>query len=404
MQLGAARGEGTPLIKFSAAMVGVWLAGFLPLESGPIWITGAAPHFHASPVTIGMIASAQFLVAAITAMFIAPRLSRWRLRYPLLATMAVILTVDAISAFGNPSLAVFAALRVIDGACGGVCIAGTAMLISLTAHPARYFGVLQFSQIIGNMVIFALSVHFTAVYGLAGLYGLLGAGTVLMLIFVVISKPWPLIGQGHPHAAGPLPKLPVGRIAIASLGLALVYCAFIGVVTNAAALGLRAGLDVQGVTKVLAISTLGSASGAITATVLAGRASGRLMVAVSLAGAIVFGLVLMLFATSFATLLFGITGLIYFMYIGMPTMMAGVSRLDLSGRAAAAGQAGQLFGPVFGAFIGAVIAAHSVPLLMLVSTLMMGFGIIFAVIGIWPSLGHTLRETEHEVEAAAEAA
>jgi MFS family permease len=380
LQTTAAPESGAVIIQFSAAILAVWLVAFLPMESGPIWIPAARMHFGVGGVTMGMVASLQFAVSATMAMFAAPRLARQPLRVPLLIATAVILAAALSTASLHLGFPLFVVIRAIEGGASGICVACGAILATRTRQPSRSFGLLQFGQILTNMVVYVSCTKLAVAYGLTGIYFLLAAAAAICFVVQLFGKGWPVVVPRRvlPNVSNAQPSVSKARIWAACLGAALVYCGFIALVANASALGGRAGLDFAKVTIILAAGTPAAAGGALIATLLAGRVAGFIMVAASAIGATIFGLLLTFTAFNFETLLIALCGIIFFIYIGFPSIFGGISRLDSTGRSASAAQAAQMFGPALGPAIGALIAAHSVSAFALASTAFVVCGAVVA--------------------------
>jgi MFS family permease len=385
-----------PKWNFSLAIMAIWLVGFLPLETAPVWIPAAQIHYHVSAVTMGELASAQFLAAAISAMFLAPLLGRLPLRGPMLAVMAGALAASLCTAALQPAFAVFCALRLADGLTSGMCVACAAILANRTPRPARSFGVMQFAQITANMIVFTASTRLVVAYGVTGVYGLLAAGILALIGLVFFHAGWPVAIVPKPATRAPRAKSSL-RIVLSCLGTAVVYAGFVGMVTNASALGSRAGLGLAQVTVLLALSTPFSASGALLATVLAGRVSSAALVCAGAIGTASCGLALILGGFGFASLAAAMCGIIFFIFIGFPSIYAGIAKLDLTGRSAATAQAAQLMGPVFGPAVGAIIAVHSVTGLAAALTVAISGGITLACAAVWPVLTHEMALAPGEV-------
>lgn len=353
--------RGGVTIKFSVAILAVWLVAFLPMESGPIWIPAARMHFGVSGVAMGIVASLQFGVSATMAMFVAPRLAKRAFRTPLLIATGVIFLAAIASAALPLSFQAFILMRIFDGGASGICVACAAILATRTRQPSRSFGMLQFGQILTNMVVYVTSTKLVVAHGMAGVYSLLSGGAVIFFAVQLFGKGWPAIMPQRAAArATTHVRVSKPRIGVACVGAALVYCGFIALVANASALGTRAGLDFAHVTIILAASTGTAAAGALVSTLLVGRVQGFWLIAVSAAGAAIAGLLLAFAAFDFQTLIFSLGAVIFFVYIGFPPIFGGIARLDDTGRSASAAQAAQMFGPALGPAIGAIIAAHSV--------------------------------------------
>jgi predicted MFS family arabinose efflux permease len=388
MQPSSAPASGAVVIKFSFAILAVWLVAFLPMESGPIWIPAARIHFGVSAVAMGIVASAQFGVSATMAMFVAPRLTRWQLRTPLLIATGVICLAAIATATLPLGFAAFILMRILEGGASGICVACAAILATRTRQPSRSFGMLQFGQILTNMVVYVSSTKLVATHGMTGVYYLLSGGALVFFVVQLFGKGWPVV---LPRRAAPrgAPRAGVARPRIwaACLGAALVYCGFIALVANASALGARAGLDLAHVTIILAACTGAAAAGALIATLLAGRVQGFWMIAASAAGAALFGLLLTFTGFDFETLLVSLFGVIFFIYIGFPAIFGGIARMDATGRSASAAQAAQMFGPALGPAVGALIAAHSVTGFALASSGFVVCGALAAALAVRPAVG-----------------
>jgi MFS family permease len=321
------------------------------------------------------------------AMFVAPRLARWALRLPLLIATAVIL-LSALATAGLPlAFPIFIIIRAVEGGASGICVACAAMLATRTREPSRSFGILQCGQIITNMVVYVTCTKLAVAYGVTGIYALLAGGAALSLIVQSFGKGWPVLSPHRPAEVGRLLPLAVSklRIAAACFGAAFVYCGFIALVANATALGTRAGLDFAHDTFILAAATPAAALGALIATMLAGRVPGFIMITIAAFGATLFGLLLTFTAFNFTSLTIALCGVIFFVYIGFPSIFGGISRLDPSGRSASAAQAAQMFGPALGPAVGALIAAHSVAGFALASTAFIVCGAAAAGLAVRPA-------------------
>ena len=385
-----------PKWNFSFAIMAIWLVGFLPLETAPVWIPAAQVHYRVSAVAMGELASLQFLAAAFSAMFMAPRLARLPLRGPMLVVMAAALAASLATSALRPDFAMFSALRLVDGFTGGVCVACAAILANRTPRPARSFGAMQFAQILANMIVFTASTRLVVAYGVTGVYGLLAAGIMVLIVVVFFHKGWAVAIVPKPAVRAPRSK-PSLRIVLSCMGTAGVYAGFVGMVTNASALGSRAGLGLAQVTVLLALTTPFSAIGALLATVLAGRVSSAALVSAGAIGTAACGVALIFGGFGFASLTAAICGIIFFIYIGFPSIYAGIAKLDLTGRSAATAQSAQLMGPVFGPAVGAIIAVHSVTGLTVAVTIAISGGIALACVTVWPVLTREMAPASGEI-------
>ena len=363
-------------IKFSVTLLLAWAGGFVPLESGPIWIPAAHMHFGISLVAIGIVASMQFVMSALAALFIAPRIAGRGFREPVLVCLMLILLTSLAGIFLNPSFPVFVCLRAVDGAAAGLCIACCSMLANRTVRVARSFGLMQLGQIVGSACVFSLSAHFGKHDALIGVYLIISVVVALgasAVFFRATKRNTEIIKA----------SMPVLRITMACLGVVMIYCTLVALVTNANGFGARIGLTFAQVGIMLAISTPAGAGGSLFGTFISGRVPAGWIAGIATVGTTIslfsFGFRAFDFASLAASLCFYIS----FLYIGLPTVFAGIARLEPSGRAAATVQGAQMIGLSLGPIIGALIAQRSVEGLAVTVVGLTGFGFILAGTSIW---------------------
>jgi len=388
-----------PSWNFSPAIFAAWLVGFLPLESSAIWIPAAQIHYGVSPVAVGIVASLQSITAALCATFVAPQLAKRSLREPLLVAMSVNLAAAAATTVLHVGFYAFVLLRIADAAGAGICIASAAMLASRTPKPQRSFGAMQFGQFVANMIVFGFSTKLVVEYGLPGLYSMLAGGMAVMVGIMFFSKGWPPAFVERRRADGPAPRSI--RIMLCCLSVALIYCGYIALVSNANALGTRAGIDFAHVTMMLAIATPAGATGAVISMALAGRVRGGLIILAAGIGAAGFGLFLVFGGFGFAALTASLSGVVVFIFVAFPSIYSGVAALDVTGRSASLTQAAQFLGPIVGPAAGAMIAVHSVTLFATLSALFVVGGIMLGAAAVWPALNRQLAPKPAEAEGSA---
>jgi hypothetical protein len=388
-----------PSWNFSLAIFAAWLVGFLPLESSAIWIPAAQIHYAVSPVAVGIIASLQSITAALFATFIAPQLAKRSLREPLLVAMSLNFLAATATATLHVGFVYFILLRITDAAGAGICIASAAMLASRTPKPSRSFGAMQFGQFIANMIVFGLSTQLVVKYGLPGLYGMLSVGMFVLIGVMVFSKGWPPAFVERGRADGAPPRS--FRITLSCISVALIYCGYIGLVSNANALGARAGIDFAHVTMMLALATPAGALGALIAMLLAGRVRGGLIIIAAGIGAAGFGLFLVFGGYGFAALTVSLSGIVVFIFVAFPNIYSGVAALDITGRSASLTQAAQFLGPIIGPAVGAMIAVHSVTIFAVLAALFVTSGIMLGGAAVWPALNRQLAPKLAETEGNA---
>jgi hypothetical protein len=385
-----------PQWNFSPAIFAAWLIGFLPLETSAIWIPAAQIHYGVSPVAVGVVASLQSITAALCATFVAPRLAKRSLREPLLVAMAVIVVAAVATAGLQVGFFYFVVLRIADAAGAGTCIASAAMLASRTTKPSRSFGAMQFGQFIANMVVFGLSTRLVVAYGLPGLYSMLAVIMSVLLGIMFFSKGWPSAFVERPRRDGVAPRSV--RIVLCCVSVALIYCGYIGLVSNANALGARAGINFAHVTIMLAIATPAGALGAVISMLLAGRFRGGFVITAAGIGSAGFGLFLVFGGYGFAALTASLAGIVVFIFVAFPSIYSGVAALDVTGRSASLTQASQFLGPIVGPAGGAMIAVHSVTAFAALAGLFVTSGIMLGAAAVWPALNRQLSPKPAEAD------
>lgn len=352
--------QATGDIRFSPTLALAWVSGFLPLESGPIWIPASGAHYGISALGVGGLASLQFLVSAVTSMLLAPRIARVDPRRAIFIGLVIVLSCALLTLFPLP-FPIFAALRLCEGVGAGLCISTGGMLASRTRSPTRTFSFLQLCQILGTVTIFTVSASLLAKYGFAAIYSVIAFVTIASLIALQGGPAW----SAAPTRPGGGIVGDLGRNLIAAcFGIALLFCMFVAVVANAGAIGAQNGLSLSQVGIALAISTVGSAVGSLLIGVLGDRSNGWWLLAAGGVGVSVGGGLLAFAAndvSSFATALIVMT---FSIYIALPSIFATVGRLqDRQPFAAAAAQAAQMLGLSLGPVAGAAIVTMWAPAL-----------------------------------------
>jgi hypothetical protein len=386
-----------PSWNFSPAIFAAWLIGFLPLETSAIWIPAAQIHYNVSPVAVGIVASVQSITAALCAIFVAPRLAKRSLREPLLVAMTVNLAAAVATAALHVGFFYFVFLRIADAAGAGFCIASAAMLASRTPKPSRSFGAMQFGQFVANMAIFGLSTRLVVEYGLPGLYSMLAVIMSVLLGIMFFSQGWPPAFVERRRLDGAAPRSM--RIILCCISVALIYCGYIALISNANALGSRAGIDFAHVTMMLAIGTPAGALGAVISMLLAGRVRGGLVITAAGIGTAGFGLFLVFGGYGFTGLTASLAGVVVFIFIAFPSIYSGVAALDVTGRSASLTQAAQFLGPIVGPAGGAMIAVHSVTVFAALAALFVTSGIMLGAAAVWPASNRQLAPKLAEDEA-----
>ena len=373
------------VIAFTAALVAAYAGGFLPLLTTAIWVPTAKVHFGVSGIAMGLVASMEYTLSAITSLFLAPRLTTRRPRRIFLCGMITIFLTTIASALLSPTFPFFILLRAIEGAAVGVCTSTVIILANRTARPSRSFGALQFWYTMAAFLAYSLITRLINHFGLAGVYITVAAIVLLCIMVVFLSKGWQPVANSTSSSRittgnGPLPVM---RIVIAAMGMVLVFVAFISIYTSMGMFGGRAGLTLRQIGTVLAISTPISAIGALIPTVLAGRPSLSFLAVIAAIGAIACGVGLGVFSHGFISLTVSFCGFIFFVCFGVPTVFAIASGLEPTGRAAAAVQSSQMMGLALGPTLGAVIGRSSITGLGLAAGITMGTGfVLVAAVGL----------------------
>jgi hypothetical protein len=258
---------------------------------------------------------------------------------------------------------------------------------------------MQFGQFIANMVVFGSATKLVVEYGLPGLYGMLAVIMSVLLGIMFFSKGWPPAFVERRRVDGPAPRSV--RIMLCCVSVALIYCGYIALISNANALGSRAGIDFAHVTMMLAIGTPAGALGALISMILAGRVRGGYVITAAGIGAVGFGLFLVFGGYGFAGLTASLVGIVVFIFVAFPSIYSGVAALDATGRSASLTQAAQFLGPIVGPAGGAMIAVHSVTIFAALSALFVTSGIMLGAAAVWPALNRQLTPKLAESEAGA---
>jgi predicted MFS family arabinose efflux permease len=373
------------VIAFTAALVAAYAGGFLPLLTSAIWVPAAKVHFGVSGIAMGLVASMEYTLSAITSLFLAPRLTTRRPRLIFLCGLITIFLTTVASALLSPTFPFFILLRAIEGAAVGVCTSTVIILANRTARPSRSFGALQLSQTTASFLAYSLIARLINHFGLAGVYIIVAAIVLLCIIVVFLSKGWQPVANSASSSRITTGNgaLPVMRIAIAAVGMVLVFAAFIAIYTTTGIFGDRAELTLRQIGTILAIATPIGTVGALITTILAGRPSLSFLAVIAAIGAITCGVGLAVFSHSFISLAVSFCGFIFFVCFGVPTIFAIASRLEPTGRAAAAVQSSQMMGLALGPTLGAVIGRSSITGLGLAAGITMGTGfVLVAAVGL----------------------
>jgi hypothetical protein len=168
------------------------------------------------------------------------------------------------------------------------------------------------------------------------------------------------------------------KVWFAWWGIGLSFCLFIALVTNASALGARAGLTLHQLGIILALSTPFSIVGALSGGLLGRRVPPRWLLMASAGGTLLCGFLLGEYARGFSTFAVALCAFLFFLYLSSPTIFARVSKVGGTSRAAAGAQAAQLLGLALGPMTGALLAHASVELLCITAGIGVAVGIALA--------------------------
>jgi len=325
---------------------------------------------------MGLTCSAQLFVSALAALFLAPRIASVSPRRAMSLGIGVILLDSLLTVFLQESFWPFAFLRTLDGAAFGLCISTAAMIASRTRRPRLSFTWLQVSQIAASMVLFSAAAPLVGRFGLAGIYGAVAGMAVIAAAALSIKRDW---GGGVPRVRRGSPlEVTERKVWFAWWGIGLSFCLFIALVTNASALGARAGLTLHQLGIILALSTPFSIVGALSGGLLGRRVPPRWLLMASAGGTLLCGILLGEYARSFSTFAVALCAFLFFLYLSSPTIFARVSKVGGTSRAAAGAQAAQLLGLALGPMTGALLAHASVELLCITAGIGVAVGIALA--------------------------
>lgn len=242
-------------------------AGFFYVNIMPAIVDGLIGSLGFSAEEAGFVASANVYGAAAGALaivFLVPRL-RWRpTAYGLLAG---ILAMDGLSMLaGTPGLMI--AARLVHGLAGGALVGVGFSVIARTVNPDRTFGVLLVVQFglggLGNLYLPRL----VPVFGADILFLSLIAFSVVTLAMLPFLDRYPAAAKSPAGAGRSGTKLAVRPLALTLLAIFLFQAANMGLFAFIIGLGRDAGLTLEFITFVLALSGWVGIVGALIVIVL----------------------------------------------------------------------------------------------------------------------------------------
>ncbi|HEV7320496.1 MAG TPA: MFS transporter [Ensifer sp.] len=344
--------SGDPLALVIGATACQIIGGLVP-QMSPFVVAGLIDGLALSEREAGIIASAELLALAVTAILVAPLLPRLSCRYA--GMSALFLTVAAqaasITSDGWTSLVLLRGLAGIGE--GALYAMSLSIVASHCRNPERIFGLFQLVWAIGSVALFAIGGEVTAAYGHRGIFALLAGLTLAFSPFLLLMPELRAVKHTATRPASSVPLF--GSLLFAAIVLYVAVSA--GLFAFSGPMGERIGLDTAAVGYVLTVSTVVGLAGAGAATALNVRWGRAIPISAFCLGYVVVALVLCLWTNPVAYGIAVISSAVLY-YFSLPYLFGLAAALDQSGRwAAAAGSAyllGFAAGPVF---TGAVIAA-----------------------------------------------
>ncbi len=362
-------------------MIAGWAAVLLSLMSSAIWTPTYVAINGASPAAMGIIASLQTGIAALTSHFIVPRVSALQPRIVIIVGLTIIAATELTLALISSPIALFAVLKAVDGVGGGLALASIGIMASKTLQPTRTFGILQLSQSVASTILFALSALTIPRFGLAGIFGLVCMASLTALAFASLQPRTHVVMGRSPDLQPPI----AGRFPyLGCLALVLMLAVNVGTINSMGAFGARVGMDAAAVSITLSAVTIAMIVSSIVAAGLASIVPNAIVLAV---GAVIASVSLLTLGSAGSPIVMQLAAFstVFGITLAFPAAMAGVAQSDETGRAAAAAQAAGMVGLVLGPVSAGLITSR-----LSLSGLSIIFSVVvFAAIGLASAIAAT---------------
>ncbi len=332
------------------------VAGGLITQMSPFTIAGLMDGLSLSERDAGFVVSVELLILAVTAIAIAPVLSRFSDRRVALVAVALTLTAQGASIF-SASLPLLTMLRGIAGVGEGVLYAVSLTVVASRANnPDKVYGYFQVVWALGSVALFGIGGQLTAAFAQRGVFALM-AGVTLALTPLLLLIPDARVKSGEGVTTGAARISPVpGVMTLAATVLYLSVSS--AIYAFSAPLGERAGLDTRAVSYVLTVATLVGLAGAGAATAINVRWGRMIPISGFFASFALVVLVLCLSRNPTAYVIALVASVVIY-YFSVPYLFGLAAALDHSGRWAAAAGSAYLFGFAAGPFLAGVVITGS---------------------------------------------
>ena len=329
--------------------------GGLVAQMSPFVISGLMDGLSLSERDAGFVASVELLTLAVTAIAIAPVLSRLSYRRVGLVAVTLTLLAQGASIF-SASWTSLVLLRGLAGVGEGALYAVSLCIVaSHSSNPDKVYGYFQVVWALGSVALFAVGGELTAAFAHRGILALI-AGVTLALAPLLLLVPDARAKRGDGAAADAAQASPLlGVMTFAAIALYLTVSA--AVYAFSAPLGERAGLDTSAVGYALTVASLVGLAGAGAATALNVRWGRAIPITGFCVGFSLVTLALCLWRNPTAYVVALVASVVIY-YFSIPYLFGLAAALDRSGRWAAAAGSAYLLGFAAGPVVaGAVIAA-----------------------------------------------
>ncbi len=326
------------------------IGGLVP-QMLPFIVVGLYDGLGLSERDAGVVASAELVSLAATAILIAPVLPRISARRA--GMFAIVLTLVAQA--GSLAVSTWGSLVFLRGLAGigeGVLYAlSLGIVASHCRNPERIFGWFQLVWAVGSVALFSIGGEVTAAYAHTGTFAFI-AGVTLVFSPLLLLMP---VGQtkrteAREGRAAPL----LGSLLF--VGIVLYVAVSAGLFAFSGPLGERIGLDTAAVGYILTASTLVGLVGAGAATALSVRFGRAIPISAFCLGYVFVALVLCLWEDPVAYMGAVVVSAVLY-YFSLPYLFGLAAALDQNGRWAAAAGSAYLLGFAAGPmFAGAAIA------------------------------------------------
>ena len=340
-------------LMFITAAIAAQVIGGLVTQMSPLVVGGVKIGMDLTEQQAGYVVFAEFMVLSVTAITIAPFLSRFSYRSLCFSAAAVAIGAQILSIF-LLNLNPFVAARCIAGIGEGMVYAASlAAVASHSSNPDKLYSYIQITWAISSIFLFAIGGNLIEMYGHQGIYGMIVIISMLLVVFLYWlpkeNKAKQIIADTDVHGTRPI----MGIMTLAGIFLYLVPSA--AIYTFTAPLGERSGLNTIQIGYALTAGSIVGVAGAGLAAWLNVRI-GRLIPITIFCVAISILDIILCINTHHVVYVITLMLISVLFYFSVPYLFGLAAALDEQGRWAAAAGSAYLLGFAGGpAFAGTMI-------------------------------------------------